>query len=340
MTTLHITPRSPQLEDFAIRLADSLESECNIGSLFYNLEASYSDNSNTLIASIEQQTAEKLNNIIVHMSRPMYQLHNSKQQVTSFIKQLKSALKQRSLSLITIFHDIPINTLTPLQLVSPKNRLLIKELAALSSTVITNNHFFEQYLVKQTESPIICINSFSRVGELESNNLLGASRCNLVIFGGPERAYIYKHKRQLQKVYDALRVDKIVDIGSDLNWNRLNTKGLNIEKMGLLKKSDISDQLTISKAGIIHYSKHHPCGLSKSNIFNAYKAHGVAPLVTHNIESQSERIIHETNYFTINQPDRLRSDRSIARMAHTNYAYYKTHNQAQWANLISSLITS
>jgi len=110
--------------------------------------------------------------------------------------------------------------------------------------------------------------------------------------------------------------------------------------MGQLLKSEISDQLTISKVGILDYSRFPGC-LGKSSVYNAYKAHGVAPLLLKNIDSRGgDKLSAGINYFTPKHLRKLKYDRPIAKMAHANYTHYHTHDHNKWVTLIHNLIKS
>jgi len=344
MTILHIIPDSPPKADVALSLAQGLRDSYQVNSLFYCPQKVESDiytpyGFDTLVSelpSLYQHVPSNVRTILLHVNRSTYKAYLGKNKARTFINDLKRVLGRRSLELITIFHEIPTNKLSSLFIINPRCHYLTKELADLSISVITNNRLFENHLIEKTSTSIICVNNFSRVGELKSNNLLGASRCNLVVLGGAERANIYKNKTFLNQVTEALKINQIVDIGQPLKWSQINTKGLNIRKLGQLLKSEISDQLTISKVGILDYCRYPGC-LGKSSVFNAYKAHGVAPLMVKNMGSSDDGILAGTNYFTAKEIDKLKSDRTIARMAHTNYDRYQTHNQAQWVKLIQEL---
>lgn len=346
MTILQIIPQHPQKADTALTIAQGLRDNYQVNSLFYcpqefdsNTYSLYGfDSIAAPLSTLCEQIPRSTRSIVLHVNQSTYQAHVGKQQTKKFIDELRRTIEKSSLDLVTIFHEIPTNKLSSLFIINPRCQLLTKELADLSAAVITNNRFFERHLIEKTNSSTICVNNFSRVGELESNNLLGASRCNLVILGGAERASIYKNKAFLQNVAETLKIQQIVDIGQPLNWSRINTKGLKIRKLGQLLKSEISDQLTISKVGLLDYSRYPGC-LGKSSVFNAYKAHGVAPMMLKNMDSNTDGILAGVNYFTLKEIDKLKSDRTIARMAHTNYDRYKTHNQAKWVQLIHDLIT-
>ena len=345
MTILHIVPEHPNKADIALSIANGLQKSHQIDSTFYCLDKldEYSrilygfDVINTPLSSLTENTPSSITTVILHVYYATYRALNNKNDSHDFITQLKKTVEQRSLKLITIFHDIPTNRLHSLFIINPLHQSLTKQLAELSTSVITNNTFYQQHLNKNANKNTISVNHFSRVGELKSNNLLGASRCDLVILGGVERADIYKKKSFLKQASEALKINQIVDIGEPLNWDKIDTKGLNVRQMGSLIKSDISNQLTISKVGIMDYSRYPSC-LGKSSAFNAFKAHGVAPLLLNDIGRKSDDIISGVNYFTPKDLETLKSNRTIARMAHTNYAHYQTHNKEQWVKLIKDLI--
>lgn len=346
MTILHIVPSLPSKADVAIALASGLRNTYQLDSLFYS-HSPLQDNvyaqhqfdvippaANALYESIPKG----VHTIILHINSASYLTLNNKIASQDFVYQLETALDRRSIELITIFHEIPTQKVSSFFIFNRRYQKLTKQLADLSRSVVTNNRFYERHLIENTSTQIYCVNSFSRVGELQSNNLLGASRCNLIIVGGLERAAIYKKKAFLQQTMEHLKLNQIVDIGMPLKWSSINTKGLNIRHMGQLQKSEISDQLTMSKVGILDYSRYPGC-LGKSSVFNAFKAHGVAPLLLKDPDSKAgDSLSVGTNYYTPKQMDSLKSDRAIAKMAHANYSHYHTHDHAKWVRLIRNLI--
>ena len=346
MTILHIVPSLPSKADVALTLAQGLRASYQVDSMFYShkplQDNVYSqqgfDVISPAITALHESIPENTKTIVLHVNLSTYTNFKSSAAANDFVYQLETALNRHSIELITIFHEIPTSKLSTLFSIKKSHRKLTQKLADLSRSVITNNRFYERHLIENTSTQIYCVNNFSRVGELESNNLLGASRCNLIIVGGAERANIYKKKSFIQQTMESFKLNQIVDIGQPLPWSRINTRGLNIRRMGQLLKSEISDQLTISKVGILDYSRYPSC-LGKSSVFNAYKAHGVVPLLLKDIDSRGgDRLTASVNYFTEKELDRVQSDKVIAKMAHTNYSHYQTHSQARWLKLIRGLI--
>ena len=345
MTILHIVPSLPYNADIALTLACGLRRTYQLNSAFYshkplkdNVYSTYDfEEIQSNATSLHESIGQDISTILLHVNSWTYNNFKSKSSANDFLYQLETALNRRSLELITIFHDIPTTKFGSYFNIQKSSQSFTKNLANLSRSVVTNNGFYERHLIENTGSPIYTVNTFSRVGELESNNLLGASRCNLIILGGYERANIYKKKSLLQQTMNTLKLSQIVDIGPSIPWSRINTKGLSIKQMGQLTKSEISDQLTISKIGLLDYSRYPNC-LGKSSVFNAYKAHGVVPLLFKDIESISDHLNSKVNYFSPKNFDLLKSDRTISKMAHNNYSHYLTHNQAKWVKLISDLV--
>lgn len=346
MPILHIVPSLPSKADIALTLAQGLRTTYKLDSLFYShkpLQGNvYSQHDFEVIPpaakALHESISENIKTIVLHVNLSTYINFKSSVAANDFVYQLETALNRHSIELITIFHEIPTIKISTFFSIKKSSQKLTQKLADLSRSVVTNNRFYERYLIENTSTQIYCVNNFSRVGELESNNLLGASRCNLIILGGAERVNIYKNKSFLQQTMGNLKLNQIVDIGLPLPWSKINTRGLNIRRMGQLIKSEISDQLTISKVGVLDYSRYPSC-LGKSSVFNAYKAHGVVPLLLKDIDSRGgDHLASSVNYMTGKELDRLKSDRAIAKIAHTNYSHYQTHNQARWLKLIHGLI--
>ena len=337
MTILHIITEPLFKADMALAIVDGLRQDHLIDALFYSLEEVPSNTQLSFNSTTVQLIPSRVTSAILHVNYSLYRLYNNKKKAKALIKQLQNIVTQVDVEIITIFHDIPTNKIRSLFIMNPWHNFLTKELANISTSIITNNHFYESHLNELSKTPTASLNHFSRAGELQSNNLLGASRCNLVILGGIERFNIYKNHNLLRQTYDLLKIDQIVDIGTPVDWSSINTKGLKIKKMGLLNQSDTSDQLTISKVGIFDYSKYPRC-LGKSSVLNAYKAHGVTPLLFKNVPSNNhDNLLAGINYIAPNQLEILKSDRSIAKIAHANYDSYQTHNRSQWVKLIKTV---
>jgi len=346
MTILHIVSNLPSKADVALSLAHGLRDSHQLNSIFYahkkiqdNLYARRGfDVIEPAAEALHESIPKDVKSIILHVNIALYQGLKNKREAQDFVYQLQTSLDRHSIELVTIFHEIPTQKLSSVFIINRRHQKLTKQLADLSRSVVTNNRFYERHLIENTSTQIYCLNNFSRVGELQSNNLLGASRCNLIILGGAERANIYKKKALLQQAVEHSKLKQIIDIGLPLKWSSLDTKGLNIRRMGQLLKSEISDQLTIAKIGILDYSRYPGC-LGKSSVFNAYKAHGVVPLLLKDVASKAgDHLAAGANYYTPKQIDSLKSERSTSKMAHTNYSHYHTHDHSIWVNLMRNLI--
>jgi len=308
MTILHIVPSLPSKADVALTLAQGLRTTYQIDSVFYShkplQENIYSQQNFDVIppapTALHESVPKDTKTILLHVNLSTYTNFKSSAVANDFIYQLETALNRHSIELVTIFHEIPTSKVSSFFTIKKSNQKFTRRLANLSRSVITNNRFYERHLIENSSTQIYCVNNFSRVGELESNNLLGASRCNLIIVGGADRINIYKKKSFIQQTLDCFKLNQVVDIGPPLPWSKINTRGLNIQRMGQLLKSEISDQLTISKTGILDYSRYPNC-LGKSSVFNAYKAHGVVPLLLKSIEPKGgDRLTQPSKVAKIN----------------------------------------
>jgi len=349
VTILHIVPRTSVEEVFeiAITLAKTLKERKQIESQFYSFIPDSENSSNlaygfeSLIdspkASLLDNFPEHISCIILHVNTDLYQAKGHVGKLKDALDKIAHIKYDRNIKVISVFHEIPTNRIKPLFFFNPFHQGLTQKIADISTATVTNNQIFTDYLASHTATNSHTINNFSRVGELKSNNLLGASRRNLVILGGTMREKIYRKKGLVKEIAQILKAERIVDIGPPIGWEKLNLDGMKIEKKGILKKQAISDQLTISRVGLLDYSRYPGC-LGKSSIYNAYIAHGVAPLTLTDMKSDTDNIAAGVNYFTAQNIRALKSERSISRMARQNYANYQTHSQARWADLIDELL--
>jgi len=212
MTILHIIPDLPSKIDIAIALANGLRNTYQLESAFYSHTEQHehlheAHNFNVIpptLGALHESIPKNTNTIILHINNAFYLTLKNKKEAYDFVYQLQTALDRHSIELITVFHEIPTTKISYLFSINKRYQKLTQQLADLSRSIVTNNRFFERHLIENTSTPIYCVNNFSLVGELESNNLLGASRCNLVILGGAERANIYKKKAFLKKTMENL----------------------------------------------------------------------------------------------------------------------------------------
>ncbi|MEL7328704.1 MAG: hypothetical protein AAGJ69_02530, partial [Cyanobacteria bacterium J06559_1] len=102
---------------------------------------------------------------------------------------LKTFKRQRKLSLVVMFHELPTLKWKRIRILNPIQTLVSKRLARLADAVFTDSHHFKTHLEKWASAPLTCIPDFSTIGEPQADQVrpLEARQPRLIIFGGSDR---------------------------------------------------------------------------------------------------------------------------------------------------------
>ncbi|TCP39295.1 hypothetical protein [Rhodovulum marinum] len=181
--------------------------------------------------------------------------------------------------IVTIFHEVyatgPIWRRS--FWTSRPQRRIARDLARISDRCFVSSAVGAAQLHK-IGAPGVCevLPVFSNVGEPAEVAPLFDRPPQAVVFGGRgQRRRVYealkRHPRQTEKLLSDLKIDRILDIGPDLQVaDRIARRP--VEALGVLPADRVSETLLASRLGLLDYPGNR---LTKSGILAAYLAHGV-----------------------------------------------------------------
>jgi len=185
--------------------------------------------------------------------------------------------------LVTMFHEVYAEGRPPWTsafwlLDIQKN--LAKRLVNISDYQITNKIHYSNLLrslskKKNLEIPVFPV--FSNIGEPISIPELNSRKRQIAIFGMKEkrkRVY-YNSRKKLLLTLQVLGINKIIDIGPNIEIELSKFKNIDIECLGELDEKKIGEILLNSFVGFLDYN---PSYLAKSGIYAAYSSHGILPV--------------------------------------------------------------
>ena len=186
--------------------------------------------------------------------------------------------------LVTVFHELYATGL-PWQRsfwVSPQQRRIARELAALSDAALTTSPRNAGTLARwRPDLSVIVSPVFSNVGECAAPPPLRSRRPFAVVFGkeGSRRrlyAALSGAGPAVGKGLRRLGVERLWDIGPPIATPAA-VAGLPVEPLGALEPASVSAHLAQARAGLADYPLHV---LTKSGIMAAYLAHGLLAVNT------------------------------------------------------------
>jgi hypothetical protein len=248
------------------------------------------------------------------------------------LNALESARKKYDLQLIVMFHELPLLKRT--QYIRPIQGFVALRIAKLADHVLTNCASFEAILSRWVKQPVNVLPVFSNVCEPRHLPSLSERQSRMIVFGGPNRARIYKDSaKKLARTCDALGIEEIYDIGPSLKFENMNLSdlvGVPVVQMGVCSLEEISDLMLTAIAGFFDYSR-FPGYLAKSGVFAAYCAHGLIPVSATYNPSEGDGIKVEQHYLVSSSDLTTLSLGDLQAIAHNAHSWYSTHNQQQSA---------
>ncbi len=219
-------------------------------------------------------------NVILHYSGYGYANRGLCFSLIKSLEKWKQDKKKRRL--ITIFHEIyakgPFYRMSFWTSIFQK--YLAKKLFKLSniSLVTSKQNKFILSSLYNNKKKIIYTNVFSNIGELKKNKILKTRKNKGIIFGNNfQKELLYKdilfNKIKYENLLNKMSIKEIIDIGPKINLSKkINFKNININRVGIMSKKNISSLLENSKIGLVFY----PVGqMTKSGIVAAYASHGM-----------------------------------------------------------------
>ena len=349
MDLLQIVPRLPPhtdgVGDYALRLGEQLWHDHGIYSHFspFLLGLDYSPLENGFpIVHLSAHTSDALieatptstKGILLHYSNYPY-LKGRFDAPFWLPAALQNLVKARNIPLVVMFHELPTLDLKVLKVFNPWQSQVSKQLARIANGVITDSQRFKAVLTQWSSHSIPCIPDFSNIGEPNRVPPLGDRQRQLVIFGGHDRSRIYRnHLPELLKTCQALKLERIIDIGRPLDLNPQQFGDLQWVQMGFQPSEVVSQTLLQSFAGMIDYTR-FPGDLGKSSVFAAFTSHGVLPLVTAYNPSEKDGLYLNRQYLipaTLKPTTSLQNLEAIAIAAHY---WYQQHTLAKNAAIFA-----
>lgn len=254
------------------------------------------------------------------------------------VEALKTAVNQRGLSLVVIFHELPTLKWKNIRLLNPIQSLVSRRLSQLADAVVTDSDHFRKYLDKWTDAPITCIPDFSTIGEPHPDQVqpLDRRKPRLIIFGGADRTRLYQHHLdKLLQTCAALGIKEIYDIGTKQNLNPASFKPFALTEMGFQPAETVRWLLLESVAGMIDYSR-FPGDLGKSSVFAAFCAHGLLPICATYNPSEPDGVFAGKQYAIAGEHLSALSQQQRQSMANQAGDWYRQHSLAINAKLFAS----
>jgi len=215
--------------------------------------------------------------VIVHFSGYGYGRHGLCDWLVEGLNSWKEEQPQGRI--VTIFHEVyatgPIWRRS--FWTSRPQRRIARDLARISDRCFVSSAVGADQLHKIGAPGIYeVLPVFSNVGEpAEVAPLLDRLPLAVVFGGCGQRRRVYealeRHPRQTERLLSELKIDRILDIGPDLQLaDRI--AGRPVEALGVLPANQVSETLLASRLGLLDYPGNR---LTKSGILAAYLAHGV-----------------------------------------------------------------
>lgn len=228
--------------------------------------------------------------------------------------------------LVTMFHEL-IATEPPWRSgfwLAPIHQHLASRAACLSDRCITSAERYEKMLQTLSKGKHVGIPSlpvFSSIAEPDSIPPLSARKKQLVIFGqAGNRRRVYQHSQPLlRQICERLQIEQILDIGSPTGLELSTINAVPIVALGRQSPEEISEILSTSIAGFLHY---YSGRLAKSTIFAAYCAHGLLP-ICHRPHPDIDGLRAGQQYWTLDLG--VFNSNALQDVADNAYAWYQTH---------------
>src|SRR5207302_1541540 len=140
------------------------------------------------------------------------------------------------------------------------------------------------------------------------------------------------HADAIRIICDRLRLDRIIQIGSNLD---LGFKERPVEIMGVLPAVAVSQILSQSKVGVLNYYSGY---LGKSGIFAAYCAHGVVPIFPVPNNSEADGLFHGQHYLLPTDFQTTELDSQLSAVAENVRRWYLNHDLKHTASALAEML--
>jgi len=240
--------------------------------------------------------------------------------------------------LLVFFHELYASGM-PWQRAFWTNRQQRDSVAQLlrnSSVAFSSNAKYMKRLkaMNEADCELIKIPIFSNIGEPEALRPLKQRPRQLVVFGQlVTRNRLYReHRRVLENVCRALRIETVVDVGSGHSPSIPSAfAGAQVRSTGWMDEDQLSELMADSIAGVVGY---WPDVWEKSGVIAAYQAHALVPILVEleprNIPAPPylPYVLAESISSFVNR-DGSASDSGLQQIADAAHAYYTRHQSVQ-----------
>ncbi|MBD1945589.1 glycosyltransferase family 1 protein [Coleofasciculus sp. FACHB-712] len=253
---------------------------------------------------------------------------------------LATAVRQRNIKLIVMFHELPFFKFKKLNFLNPIQSLVSRRLVKVATTVLTDSARFQAILSRWLKQPVTCIPDFSTIGEPDERipPLSDRSR-RIIVFGGSDRSRVYQnHLKALLYSCHALGIEEICDIGKSLNLQPSNFPGVRLVQMGFQPAEAVRQLLLNSLAGFIDYSR-FPGDLGKSSVFAAFCAHGLVPICSCYNPSEADGLEMHKHYLVPNPSLKNLSLTQLQTVVNNSSTWYENHNIVQNTKVFASYLS-
>jgi SH3-like domain-containing protein len=358
MIVIQIVPQLPPatngVGDYALNLARQLRQEFGINTQFIVSDPSWtgstkiegfpvkliSDRSSKNLLSLLSQIS--CDRVLLHYVGYGYAKRGCPVWLVDGLEQWRIESDRRQL--ITMFHEVYASSNKPWNSsfwLSSLQKNVAARLARLSDRCMTSKQFYAnilKILSRDKHQEISALPVFSNIAEPQQVKPLVQRQRQLVVFGSSSnRERVYRHSSVLlDRTCKILGIEKIIDIGSSLDFKFSCLKTVSIEVMGEQPASKISEIFLNSQAGLLSYN---PDFLAKSTIFAAYCAHGLLPVSANCSTSIIDGIEPGKHYWLPKeQTAEYNSWAELQAIADNAYAWYQSHSLSRQAKIFATYL--
>jgi len=259
------------------------------------------------------------------------------------LRGLRRARRSRTVSLITVFHELYAKSLRPWTRTfwtMPVQYFVATRLARLSDGLTANWSRVARWLSRRVDgTPVHLSPSFSNVGEPEDLPPFTERDPYAICFGGAgKKATLYEeYGPEVSRILQKRGIERIIDVGPDVPDEAVSSLTVPAESKGILPEQEVSVYLQNASLGLLNYGLH--C-LRKSGVWGSYAAHGLPVLLA--AERQPIENLDEGKHFVllgsgqIPEPEQLEAMSRAVRQWYDEVAHSRRAAQ-RLMGIISSL---
>jgi len=284
-----LLPMQCGVSDYAISLAQELQSEFDIGTVFAIVNSTGTSDVRFPRAYCAQtqllETCISLSQgqpgaLLVHLSGYGF----SRDGAPAVLAESLAKVRQSGQFQIGVyFHELYAGGRFPWRSAFwhvPRQKRAVRGIARDCDLLVTSTQGYAGWLERETKphlgSSIKTFPVFSNVGEAQELVPVDKRRPTIVVFGKADtRKRAFEQLSSHARMVKELGVEQILDIGPECDVPP-EIAGIPTRKMGVLPVEHLGNLLSNSKFGFVH---HAPEGLAKSSVFAGFCAHGTVPVI-------------------------------------------------------------